>query len=318
MPCQLDTGSGFPLAIQGAENILVVSDHEAGSTSAGTSLEKPQQEVQRWLGKCLLRIQYYERLLKALLVDHELVGPVETLEAQRRARAAKLADKSLGTLVKLLFESYVVPEAFERDLLPDEKVPKDRISFAFSMRLPLTETHLSQTKAAIEELVALRNEMVHHLIERFDLGTEQGCLDALAHLKACAERVDRHMNELRSWAKAMMEGRAAATAYFQSPEFTDWLMDGIHPDGSVDWAASRITRCLKDAVRQLGVDDWVHLERAVKWMSEHHPQQTPAKYGCSTWKQVLSDSRQFELVYRVEDGRRVPWFRLRGVGASKS
>lgn len=317
MSCQPESGAAFPLDNLGPQSSVVGRDDEAGSRSAAIPLEALQQEVQRWLGKCMLRIQYYERLLKALLADHELAGPVETLEAQRHARAEKLADKSLGTLVKMLFESYLVPEEFERDLLPDDKVPKDRISFAFSTRLPLSETHLSQTKAAIEELVAMRNEMVHHLIERFDLGTEQGCRDALSQLQARAERIDRHMNELRSWAKAMLDSREMATAFFQSPAFTDWLMDGIHPDGSVNWATSRVTRRLKDAVQQFGADGWVRLEQAVKWMSEHHPEQTPAKYGCSTWKEVLSVSKQFELVYRMEGERRVPWFSVRATGQPK-
>lgn len=48
----------------------------------------------------MLRIQQYERLLKVMLAHHELAGPVETLEAQRSERMGKLADKSLGTLVK--------------------------------------------------------------------------------------------------------------------------------------------------------------------------------------------------------------------------
>ena len=36
-------------------------------------------------------------------------------------RIEKLSDKSLGTLVKALFETYVVPDGFERDILPEGK-----------------------------------------------------------------------------------------------------------------------------------------------------------------------------------------------------
>ena len=41
-----------------------------------------QRDVQRLLGRCMLRIQQYERLLKAMLAHHEVDGPVETLEGQ--------------------------------------------------------------------------------------------------------------------------------------------------------------------------------------------------------------------------------------------
>jgi len=59
----------------------------------------------------MLRIQQYERLMKALLTHHEVAGPVDTLEAQRATCIEKLSDKSLGTLVKALFESCTVARA---------------------------------------------------------------------------------------------------------------------------------------------------------------------------------------------------------------
>ncbi len=87
-----------------------------------------QRNVQRLLGRCMLRLQQYERLMKALLAHYELTGPLDTLEAQRAARIEKLSDKSLGILVKALFETYAVVEGTERELLPDDKEPTDRIS----------------------------------------------------------------------------------------------------------------------------------------------------------------------------------------------
>ena len=50
-----------------------------------------QLEVQRWLGRCMLRLQPDERLLKELLAHHELAGPVDTLEAQQAANLEKSA-----------------------------------------------------------------------------------------------------------------------------------------------------------------------------------------------------------------------------------
>ncbi len=79
-----------------------------------------QLDVQRWLGRCMLRLQQYERLMKLLLAHHELAGPADRLEAQRAANLEKVSDKTLGTLVKSLFESYAVPDGFERELLPED------------------------------------------------------------------------------------------------------------------------------------------------------------------------------------------------------
>lgn len=158
-----------------------------------------QQDVQRWLGRCMLRLQQYERLMKTLLAHHELAGPADTLEAQRAANLEKVSDKTLGTLVKSLFESYAVPDGFERELLPEDKVPTDRISMAISYRMTMAPERLAEVRAQIEELVVMRNELVHHFIERFDLWSDPGCEAALRHLEHCYQRIDHHHNELVGW-----------------------------------------------------------------------------------------------------------------------
>ncbi|MCG2593024.1 OST-HTH/LOTUS domain-containing protein [Ramlibacter sp. XY19] len=278
--------------------------------------EDPRPElqlgVQRLLGRCLLRIQQYERLLKALLAHHELAGPVDTLQAQREERTDKLSDKSLGALVKALFETYVVPSGFERDLLPDGKAATDRIAMAFSFRIEMAPEDRSKTKAALEELVDLRNQLVHHLIERFDVWSEEGCVDAARHLEERYARIDRHYLELTAWAKAMDETRSMAAQVTQAPAFLEMLVNGVAPDGSFEWPHTGIVRVLREATEQLTEGGWTRLDLARAWIAKTHPDQVPEKYGCRTWPQVLSESRQFDLQYRPEgDGTKTAWFRER-------
>lgn len=270
-----------------------------------------QRDVQRLLGRCLLRIQQYERLLKALLANHELAGPVDMLAAQRVARADKLSDKSLGTLVKALFETYVVPEGFERELLPEENAPADRISVAFAFRMEMTPENRSKTRAAVEELVELRNQLVHHLIERFDLWDEEGCVGAARHLDESYGRIDRHFLELAEWAKSMDEARTMAAQVARSPTFLDMLVNGVAPDGTFDWPHTGMARVLREATKKQAADGWTRLDLARAWIADSHPEQVPGKYGCRTWPQVLSESRQFDLQYRLENGRKVAWYRER-------
>jgi hypothetical protein len=53
------------------------------------------QEVQRLIGRCMLRLQQYEHLLKSVLAHHELAGPVEAPESQRDARC-KVCEQDPG------------------------------------------------------------------------------------------------------------------------------------------------------------------------------------------------------------------------------
>lgn len=279
-----------------------------------------QRDVQRLMGRCLIRIQQYEQLLKAVLAHHEIAGAVETLHAQPALRAEELSDKTLGTLVNQMFESFVVPEGFERDLLPDDKTPTDRASFAHSFRMAMPPEHWAQTKAAVKELVSARNELVHHFLSRFNLWDEQGCMDAMAHLQELYMRIDAHYQELRAWMVGMENARQAAASFMQSEVFLDLLFNGINPDGSFEWRDTGIVRALREEVRALAGEDWVAFDIVKARMLERHADQTPQKYRCSSWQQVLTESCEFDLTYRRDSdtGPKTAWVRLRPLSPPRS
>ncbi len=71
-------------------------------------LQTLQHEVQRLLGRCLLRLQQYERLIKAIAAHDRFSGPIHDLERVRAAQFNRTARKTLGTLVGDLLGSYIV------------------------------------------------------------------------------------------------------------------------------------------------------------------------------------------------------------------
>jgi hypothetical protein len=73
-------------------------------------VQAQQREVQRLLGRCLLCLQQYERLMKAIVAHHDLSGSAHALEKIRAARIDGASRKTLGNLVGQLFGSYVVTE----------------------------------------------------------------------------------------------------------------------------------------------------------------------------------------------------------------
>jgi hypothetical protein len=96
-----------------------------------------------------------------------------------------------------------VPPGQEKLSPADAELPTDRVSMQFRFRLEVDEERRSAVKAANEDLVRMRNDLVHHLIERFDLWTDDGCIASAEHLNRCYERIDGHYKELRQWAEAM-------------------------------------------------------------------------------------------------------------------
>jgi hypothetical protein len=277
-----------------------------------TSSPELQRDVQRLLGRCMLRIQQYERLMKGILTNHELSGAIHQFEAQKVLRAERYSDKSLGTLVKSLFESYVVEEGTEPRVAKEPAEPESQISVSFRYQIQMSEERRAQTLAAIEELVAMRNDLVHHLIERFDVWSDEGCALASEYLLQCYDTVDARFSELRQWAESMENARALSASFARSDAFQDLIVNGIAPDGSFDWPNTGIVRVLRKAFADLCIDGWAQLERAKTWISSNHADQKPEKYNCRTWQQVVTESRQFDLQYRPNaDGKKVAWYRAR-------
>lgn len=271
----------------------------------------PQREVQRLLGRCLIRIQQCERLLKAMIAFQEISGTPQTMERVRDQRVAEAGDKTLGTLVGRLFGSYVLREGAEAvdEEIPD--LPGEAIHFSFRSRLTLHDCAYEKLKADLREFVSIRNTLVHHFIEQHDLWTLDGCLQAQDALIQTYSDIDRNFAQLHTMAEQMDEARVAAAELMGTPEFRDQLINGVNPDGTVCWPMAGIVSALREACDELSIDGWTNLDAAARWVSEHRADQTPQKYGCARWRHVIHASQQFELRRTTHNDQFGTWFRPR-------
>lgn len=275
-----------------------------------------QREVQRLLGRCLLRLQQYERLLKAIVVHCDLSGPAHALEAARAARMNATAGKTLGTMVGELLGSYFVTDFVDTPIQTSADTSDAQISFRSGLQL--SKADFARTEKNLRELVLLRNNLVHHFIDEHDIATLGGCRSGRDALIVAYTRIDRHFEELRAWAEDMQEARRALAEVVQSDAFHDLVVNGIHPDGKVFWPGAGIVRALQEASSELAVAGWTTVEEAGKWIAERYPEQEPAKYGCSSWRQVVHESRFFELRYFEVGGRRFARYREKERSANPS
>jgi hypothetical protein len=276
---------------------------------ADEELQTQQREIQRMLGRCLLRLQQYEHLIKAIVAHHEIAGPAHSLESIRAARIADAASKTLGTLVGQLIGSYVVTDAADATTDVSANAPENVISFGMRMQLSMSAEDYARTENDLKELVLLRNNLVHHFIDQHNLWSVDGCRSAYDALVTASSRIDQHFEQLRGWAEHMEQARQLAAEFVQSDAFHDFVVNGIAPDGTVDWPAAGIVRTLREAAEELAIDGWTPVATAGRWIAERHPDQLPARYGCSSWRQVVHESRLFELRYREVDRQRAAWYR---------
>lgn len=269
-----------------------------------------QHEVQRLLGRCILRLQQCEQLLKSMLAFQKLSGTTETLPKSLDNRKAEISGKTMGMLVGHLTTECVLKEGSEFPDVPS-RVHHDSSFVGLSIGLNISAESHAALQTDLHKLVHLRNTLVHHFIEQYDIRTVDGCLKAQDALSHSYTEIDRQFQQLRTFAADLAQGPQALVELVQSPEFHDLIVNGIGPDGQIHWPIAGIVSALRQAFREQAIDGWANLDTAILWMSEHYPEQTPQKYGCVRWRHVIHESRQFDLRSFEHNGQYGAWFRER-------
>jgi len=192
------------------------------TTLSDDTLQTLQHEAERLLGRCLLRLQQYERKIKAIMSHHEVSGSASV----RASRIAGTARKTLGSLVGDLLGSYVVTNEIGTFLEATTSSPEDVPSVSMRMWVELSDADYARTKNELEEFVILRNNLVHHFIDQHDLGTLDGCRAAHDALASAYSRIDQHFEQLQEWVEDSVN--------------VSRTLAGVHPVGcgprlSVQW-----------------------------------------------------------------------------------
>ncbi|HSG34382.1 MAG TPA: OST-HTH/LOTUS domain-containing protein, partial [Sphingomonadaceae bacterium] len=258
-----------------------------------------------------MRPQKYEGLAKALLAQSEIAGPPIELEAIRAAKIESMAKNGLSGALRGLQRSYLSPQADDSDLLAEYE-SANVMAVAFRVNFPLEEADSAEAARALDELVSMRNDLIHRFIEMFDLSSMDGCQAARAHLDDCIEQVDDRFRQLRMWADAFDQARTAFAALTQTAEFRDALRQAVLSDPIAAWRDLSVVAALRKAFHARAVEGWAKLTDAVALIAETHPEETPERYGCRSWQHVLHASSLFEVQRRPRAGGGFDrWYRER-------
>lgn len=261
-----------------------------------------QASVQQRLGQCVVQLQAYEGLIKAILAECEVSGTANGLDSE--ARAADTGRKTLGLLVGQLMGSFLTAEP-QTSAPADEPKPADGLpSFRIRMQIGIPADEFARIESDLKDFVCLRNELIHHFIEQHDLKTVAGCRFAEDALIAAHCRIERHWDDLRQWAQDLIQTRQQVADFLGSG-----MVRAILVSGKVPWPMTPIVAALREAAAELAVDGWAPVVEASELVLLRYPDELPANYGCSSWRQVLQESGIFELRYRETEGHRTAWYR---------
>lgn len=157
------------------------------------------------LGRCLLGVQRYEMILKAIATDHEMAVPAERLDEGAAARTSVFARQTLGAVVGHVLGSFVAPE----ERLDADAAAKDRQDdnaaawLRLRVRLAFSQDDFDRLETRLKDFVRMRNDLVHHFLATQELASAEGCRAALANLQATFEQIEGHLAEAAMWIKLL-------------------------------------------------------------------------------------------------------------------
>jgi hypothetical protein len=271
---------------------MISSDNEP-------SFAAHQRSVQRKLGRCLIRLQQLELLVKALWIDSEhesAFGQVEEIQAAQLRRKEFVSDKTLGTVLKSFVGSYIAPD-LGKDAGDEVSATAidEQMLFRYKSKISMAEDDYARTVQEFEALVAMRNDLVHHFIERFNLWSDEGCEAAEAHLDSCDQQIETQLSIMHGWVKSHQEARDQALAFVNSNDFLSFLNQGRQADEAIDWRFTPVVLALRDAESKLSTNGWTPVVDAARWLDKKYPDERPALYGCSRWRHLLHESGLFDI-----------------------
>jgi hypothetical protein len=188
-------------------------------TGADKDLRAQRQLIELLYGRCILRLQSYELLMKALVAEHRFSAPIGDLEKAMADRHAGTGQKTLGTLVNEMTGSFLVPKGGEGgDEEADEWGEGPAVAIRFQSVMP--EEDFARIEAELRDLVRLRNGLVHGFLAEHDLTTTEGCLAAQEELTTALDRVAGAYEALRTLAREMDQTKNAFRQHLASAPLT--------------------------------------------------------------------------------------------------
>ena len=159
------------------------------------------------------------------------------------------------------------------------------------VQLAFDEEQYATIKSNLQELVTLRKELVHNFLTKINVENAESCIEAEEFLENSYRSIDSHYKVLCRWANSMLHAQKVLA---EAPK-TSQFRDRIFADGPVRWEVSGIAQRLLDAEAELASNSCVSLNAGIAWMGQNAPEETPKRYSCRSWRQVLHESGQFEV-----------------------
>lgn len=263
------------------------------------ALEDSVNEVLRKIGRNMMLFQQLEHLLKFIISNGSFSGFVSEVSSNKEQRAASIQKQTMGQLVGQYLEA-TNPEYQELSNEPEE-LKEAFISFKF--HTGCDSVYHETKKDSLAKIVSDRNELVHHMLPKFNTNSVESCIQIDKQLDEQREEILCEINELRQKVDSLQEGKKKLAEFLISDEGKKQF--------EISWLRqSRLVLLLGDiAVQTARADGWASINMAGQLIKQHAPEEVALlkeRYGYKSLKALLIGTEIFDIYEEpTEKGFRV-------------
>jgi hypothetical protein len=251
-------------------------------------LEKARNEVLRKIGRNIFLFQQVEAMLKFLITNGTVSGYISELSANQKQRADAVQKQTMGQLVGQYLEN--THSGCDESREEEEQLKEAYLSFTF--RVDCDATYYEKKKQSLASIVAERNELIHHLLPRFNPNSIDSCLETDKYLDQQREKLLPEIDMLKTLIESLQEGRQELAEFLNSDEGKKQF--------DLQWLRqSRLVILLGDIAAQMArPDGWTVLTTASQLIRQHVPEEAAKlkeRYGHKTLKGLILATELFDM-----------------------
>jgi hypothetical protein len=173
-----------------------------------------RDEVFRKIGRNVILFQELENILKFLASIQHPSTPMGKVRATRDERTESIRVKTLGQVAGQVVEELFAASDAEASAPAEITEPWLSFSFRIALDQDASEDSCRTLKALIEE----RNDLVHHLLSRWNLSDAENCNALSNELDQQRLRISREIEQFRAYANGLSEMARELQAFIDSED----------------------------------------------------------------------------------------------------
>lgn len=276
-----------------------------------TELVNAYNEVLQKIGRNLLLFQQAELLIKRLRSIGSFSARPGEAYGRIEKRASTCEKMTLGQVVNLFVDNHCMGESSEPVdcSAGDSGGGPDEARFSIHFTLGGTEGYPEARRQALADMVAERNELVHHLLLKLDRDSLESCLLAGMHLDEQRQKIIPEIHRLQEDLKNVTGDLETIFNHLKSPKGTEQL---FLPEIQ---RSSLITNLADIAGENPDPEAWTPLGPATKRLQDFPREKIDsllAQFGMKNLTLLLDASQRFDIQHEQRDnGKHRVLYRLK-------